>query len=475
MMEDARKAVEASSNIEDSTTLLRNLPSVDSLIGNANVAVLKEKFGRELTVESLRYALNDSRSSIIAGSLLVPSDNELVSMAAKWLTNIAGPTLVPVINATGVIIHTNLGRAPLSKQAQSAVSRISDAYSNLEYDLDTGSRGTRAEHAQKLLVSLTKAEAALAVNNNAAAVLLTLSALCGKGEVIISRGQLIEIGGGFRIPDVMNQSGAELIEVGTTNRTHLADYEKAINSNTVAILVAHHSNFKVIGFTSEPSLAELAKLAKEKNILLLYDQGSGAIKNPVSFGLDDEPTVGDALDKGVDLVMFSGDKLLGGPQAGIIVGSEAQVKKIRRHPLARAVRADKMCLAALSATLDSYIRGREIEEIPIWQMIAKSEDELQMTAERWKQELNNAGYQAVVTKGDSTIGGGTQPGTTLKTFLVAITGLNLHRFADLLRKQNPPIIARISGDQLLLDPRTVLPEQESDLLRNIVSTSRSQH
>ncbi len=470
-MEEARSSESISTN---STDLLRELPSVDSLIGYSAIQDLEQKYGRELIIESLRYALSKSRSAILAGSQNVPSDDELLANAGLWIKQLTSPSLFPVINATGVIVHTNLGRAPLSSQAQRAVQVISGDYSNLEYDLATGSRGSRTAHAEKFLSRLTKAESALVVNNNAAAVLLTLTALCRDSEVVISRGQLIEIGGGFRVPDVMVQSGAKLIEVGTTNRTHLSDYERAINSNTAAILVAHHSNFKVVGFTSEPTLIELARLARDKNILLLYDQGSGAILDTASFGLDDEATVSDALDYGVHLVMFSGDKLIGGPQAGIIVGQQSLVSKLKKHPLARAVRADKMCLAALAMTLNSYIRNRAVEEIPIWQMIARSDHEIEATANKWAKVFQDQGLQAAVSEGHSTVGGGSLPGSTLKTYLVAISGLNIQRLADDLRKATPPIVARISGNQYLLDPRTVLPNQGTSLEENIISCAISQ-
>jgi L-seryl-tRNA(Ser) seleniumtransferase len=281
------------------------------------------------------------------------------------------PSLAPLINATGVIVHTNLGRAPLSAQARAAVARVAAGYSALEYDLPAGERGSRSVHAASLLARLTGAEAAFVVNNNAAAVLLMLTALCQGREVIISRGQLVEIGGGFRVPDVMAQSGARLVEVGTTNRTHLYDYARAITPETGAILVAHHSNFKIVGFTSEPSLAELAALAREHELLLLYDQGSGALLDTAAYGLDPEPLVQDALAAGADLVTFSGDKLLGGPQAGILAGRRDLVAAVARHPLARAVRPDKLCLAALSATLVAYLTGRAPEQIPVWQMIAR--------------------------------------------------------------------------------------------------------
>ena len=457
-----------------SANLLRDLPSVDSLIKHSAVQNLEQEYGRELTIESLRYTLSKSRSAILAGSQDVPSDDELVTNAGLWIKHLTSPSLIPVVNATGVIVHTNLGRAPLSSQAQRAVQIISGVYSNLEYDLGAGSRGSRTVHTEKLLSKLTTAESALVVNNNAAAVLLSLSALCRDSEVIISRGQLIEIGGGFRIPDVMAQSGAKLIEVGTTNRTHLSDYERAINSNTAAILVAHHSNFKVVGFTSEPTLTELAVLARDKDILLLYDQGSGALLGTAPFGLDDEPTVNDALDCGVHLVMFSGDKMLGGPQAGIIVGQKSLVNKVKIHPLARAVRVDKMCLAALSMTLDSYIRNRAVEEIPVWQMIARSHHEIEKTANKWAKIFHDQGLQVKVLEGHSTIGGGSLPGAMLKTHLVAISGLNIQRLADDLRKATPPIVARISENQYLLDPRTVLSSQGSSLVANIISCAKSQ-
>lgn len=471
-MKEAHKY--SAESFETQTLLLRKLPSVDSLMNQEPVKDLEQEYGRGLVLESVRNTLEEARTAVLNGSQIVPTDDQIVSQAHSWLERLVAPTLCPVINATGVIIHTNLGRAPLSVKSRIAIENIAGVYSNLEYDLDTGGRGSRAAHVESFLTRLTGAENALVVNNNAAAILLTLSALCREGEVIISRGQLIEIGGGFRIPDVMAQSGAKLVEVGTTNRTHLADYERSITPDTAAILVAHHSNFKVIGFTSEPTLSDLAALAKEMEIPLLYDQGSGAILDTQPFGLEETITVQQALEFGVHLVMFSGDKLLGGPQAGILVGQKSLVDKLRKHPLARALRADKMELMALSATLDSYLRDRALDEIPVWQMIARSLQEIETVALRWTRILRENDLKCDVIEGHSTVGGGSLPGTTLPTKLVALSGINPQKLADDLRRAEPPIVARISENQYLVDPRTVLPEQESPLLDNIINFAKMQ-
>ncbi|MCA9873588.1 MAG: L-seryl-tRNA(Sec) selenium transferase, partial [Anaerolineales bacterium] len=306
--------------------------------------------------------------------------------------------------------------------------------------------------------------------NNAAAVLLMLSALCHGREVIISRGQLVEIGGGFRVPDVMAQSGAKLVEVGTTNRTHLRDYAAAINENTAAILVAHHSNFKIVGFTTEPSLAELAELAHTHTLPLLYDQGSGALLDTAVYGLDPEPTVLDSLAAGCDVVTFSGDKLLGGPQAGILCGRADLLAAVRRHPLARAVRADKLALAALAATLTHYLKEEAETAVPVWQMIARPLAELEAVAHTWAAQLQEQGFVAQVVEGESTVGGGSLPGTTLPTWLVAIDAAGPDDLATALRRQDPPVIGRIQDGRYLIDPRTVLPDQASTLIRLIVQT-----
>ncbi|VAW39325.1 L-seryl-tRNA(Sec) selenium transferase, partial [hydrothermal vent metagenome] len=315
---------------------------------------------------------------------------------------------------------------------------------------------------------LTNAEAALVVNNNAAAVLLMLTALCQGKEVIISRGQLVEIGGGFRIPDVMAQSGAKLVEVGTTNRTHLKDYTNAITEETAAIMVAHHSNYKIIGFSSEPTLAELAELTHAHNLPLLYDQGSGALLDSAPYGLEPEPTVLDGLAAGADIVAFSGDKLLGGPQAGILCGRQTLIAQLKQHPLARAVRADKLCLAGLSATLTHYLTDNALSEIPVWRMISRPLDEITSEADSWAERLQERGIRAESVDGRSTVGGGSLPGTSLPSRLVAIQQNNLDALATRLRQEKMPVIGRIQDGRLLIDPRTILPEQVEMLLQSLV-------
>jgi L-seryl-tRNA(Ser) seleniumtransferase len=450
---------------------LRELPSIDRLLKLPAVGEMVATYGRSLTLEALRHSLETVRAAILNGSdpdsTAIPGDDALAQNARDWLDRLLAPTLHPVINATGVIIHTNLGRAPLSAAALAALQTIGSSFSTLEYDLAAGERGSRSQHAEALLTRLTGAEAALVVNNNAAAILLLLSALCQGKEVIISRGQLVEIGGGFRIPDVLAQSGAQLVEVGTTNRTHLYDYERAITENTAAIMVAHYSNYKVIGFTSAPSLSELAVLAHKHGLPLLYDQGSGALLDVAPYGLEPEPTVPDGLQAGCDLVAFSGDKLLGGPQAGIICGQAALVTRLKRHPLTRAIRADKLCLAALAATLTHYLKEEAVTAIPVWRMIARPAAEIQEEANRWATQLQAHGVQAVVINGRSAVGGGSLPGTSLPTWLVALEHEAVSDLAARLRVASPAVIGRIQDGRFLLDPRTVLPDQAEPLLHNV--------
>ncbi|MGB4872590.1 MAG: L-seryl-tRNA(Sec) selenium transferase [Candidatus Promineifilaceae bacterium] len=455
---------------EQQQALLRELPSIDRLLRLPVTIDLQAEYGRSLTLEALRATLDKQRTAVLAGATSLPMTAMLVQAAREWLEAWFTPTLTPVINATGVIVHTNLGRAPLSETALAAVTAVSRGYATLEYDLEAGQRGSRSVHAEKLLTRLTNAEAASVVNNNAAAVLLMLTALCQGREVIISRGQLVEIGGGFRVPDVMAQSGAKLVEVGTTNRTHLRDYAAAITENTAAILVAHHSNFKIIGFTTEPSLTELAELVHVHNLMLLYDQGSGALLDVAAYGLEAEPTVIDGLTAGCDVVAFSGDKLLGGPQAGILCGRADLLSAIKRHPLARAVRADKLALAALAATLTHYLKEEAETAVPVWQMIARSTNELGDVADTWAAHLQEQGIAAVVVDGFSTVGGGSLPGTTLPTRLVAIDAANPDALAAALRAQSPPVIGRIQDGRYLLDPRTVLPDQSGTLIRLLIQT-----
>jgi L-seryl-tRNA(Ser) seleniumtransferase len=338
-------------------------------------------------------------------------------------------------------------------------------YSNLEYDLEAGQRGSRYVHAEELLCRLTGAEAALVVNNNAAAVLLMLMALARGREVVLSRGQLVEIGGGFRIPDVMRQSGTVLVEVGTTNRTYLHDYEAALTENTVALMRVHRSNFRLMGFTDEPSLVELVGLAAERGLLLLDDLGSGTLLDTATYGLSHEPTIQESVAAGASLVSCSGDKLLGGPQAGLILGRADLIAQLKRFPLTRALRVDKTTLAGLQATLRHYMLGEAAEKVPVWRMIAQSEASLERRARTWVRQLKGRGVPARVVPGRSTVGGGSLPGETLPTRLVALELGSPDAIATRLRAGDPPVIARIEDDCLVLDPRTIQPEQDVMLLR----------
>ncbi len=448
---------------------LRALPSVDRLLQAPPVQGWIAEAGRALVVEAVRAALTEARQRY-AQEGVVLQEGALIDLARGLLDAWTAPSLRPVINATGVILHTNLGRAPLSQRALQAIREAALGYSNLEYDLESGRRGSRLVHAEELLRRLTGAEAALVVNNNAAAVLLVLSVLARRKGVVIARSQLVEIGGGFRIPDVMKQSGAKLVEVGTTNRVHLADYEAALaEENIAAILHTHRSNFQILGFTSEPTLDELSQLARRNHLPLVDDLGSGALLDTACFGLGHEPMVQESLRSGADLVCFSGDKLLGGPQAGIILGRAALVAQLKRHPLARAIRADKLCLAGLSATLLHYLKGEAVREVPIWRMIAATEQELEARARKWAAALG----QGLVAPGRSTVGGGSLPGETLPTFLLALPAAHPTAWLAQLRRANPPIIARLEEDRPVFDPRTVLPDQE-DVLLNIVKMNLGQ-
>jgi L-seryl-tRNA(Ser) seleniumtransferase len=378
------------------------------------------------------------------------------------------PSLRPVINATGVIIHTNLGRAPLSAAAQEAIREVAAQYNTLEFDLESGKRGSRLRHASELLAILTGGEAALVVNNTAAALVLLLSALALGKEVIISRGQLVEIGGGFRVPEVMEQSGAKLVEVGATNRTRPADYVKAITPNTALLMRAHASNFKQIGFVEQVDLGEMATIAHAHGLLLVDDLGSGALLDTTVYGLEHEPTVQESIAAGADLVTFSGDKLLGAPQAGILVGKKDLIDLLKAHPLARAVRADKLCLAGLVATLDHYRRGEAERTVPIWRMVAMPMDALRATATRWAEAVGGT-----VVEGQSAVGGGSLPGETLPTCLLVLDVPSVDGFAARLRAGVTPIIARISEGRVLFDPRTVLDGQEDALLAGIRAARES--
>lgn len=442
---------------------LRNLPGVDALLKIEAAQSLIDRFGQRLTVEAARSWLEAVRRQIMDGRSC-PSGPELVEGIARVLEQWGQPTLRPVINATGIVIHTNLGRAPLCAEALQAIQQVAAGYSNLEYELDAGARGSRYAHAEKLLCRLTGAEGALVVNNNAAAVLLVLIALAQGREVVISRGQLIEIGGGFRIPDVMRQSGARLVEVGTTNRTHLRDYQEALGPDTAMLMLAHQSNFRTVGFAAQVSALELVALARACGVLLYEDLGSGTLLDTAMYGFSHEPTVQEAVAAGLDLISFSGDKLLGGPQAGILVGRADLIDRLRDFPLTRALRVDKMTLAGLQATLLHYLKRDAEQAIPVWRMLAAPLDELGRRARRWVSTFRSFGLDARVMDGLSAAGGGSLPGETLPTRLVAIAVDSPDRWAARLRESDPPVIARIEDNLLCLDPRTVLPEQEDALL-----------
>jgi L-seryl-tRNA(Ser) seleniumtransferase len=442
---------------------LHRLPSVHQILQTPRAASWIANFGRPLTLEAIRIVLGEVRAEF-AESVSIPDQDELFDRVENHLASWTSSELVAVINATGVILHTNLGRAPLSNSALAAIRAVSVGYSTLELELSSGRRGSRTGHAEGMLTRFTGAEAALVVNNNAAAVLLCLSALASRRRVVIARSQLVEIGGGFRIPDVMKQSGARLIEVGTTNRVHLEDYQQVLREAPVQLVLhAHRSNFQIIGFTSEPSIAELVNAAHQAGISVMEDLGSGALLDTATFGLGHEPMVQEALSAGADLVCFSGDKLLGGPQAGIILGKTELVTKLKKHPLARAVRADKLCLAALSATLLHYIRDEALTNIPVWMMISETQDEIEPRAHRWAESIG----RGEIIAGHSTVGGGSLPGEVLPTWLLAIPTSHPDRVLARLRQRKPPVIARVEKDRVLLDPRTVLKENDQALITGL--------
>lgn len=446
---------------------LRTLPSVDRLLGHPQVHALLAHYSREAVVDLVRQTVEEVRRNASQGQPVPTLDTlaqKVAHLAAQhWR---GGPR--PVINATGVILHTNLGRAPLSPEAIQAMMDAARGYTDLEMDIEEGERGSRQEHVRYLLCALTGAEDALVVNNNASAVLLGLAALARGKEVIVSRGEAVEIGGGFRIPDVLRQSGATLVEVGTTNRTYLSDYESAITPHTGALLRVHRSNFRLLGFTHEPPLEDLVALGQARGIPVLHDLGSGCLLETTAFGLAHEPMPQESIRAGADLAFFSGDKLLGGPQAGIVIGKKQWVRLLARHPLARAVRIDKVSLAGLATTLLHYLKGEAVAKIPIWQMIARPLATLEQQALAWQEAI---GPSARVEKGESTIGGGSLPGETLPTWLVSLSPEGIpggaKGLARRLRQQTPPIIARIQGERVVLDPRTVLPAEEEALLRAV--------
>jgi L-seryl-tRNA(Ser) seleniumtransferase len=454
-------------------TTLRDLPSVEQILQTQTAAELIAQFGRPLTLDAIRFTLDAVRARFKSGEITaLPLQDVILSQAQATLTAWTKPTLFPVINASGVILHTNLGRAPLSAAAIHAMDLVSRSYSNLEYDIEKGARGSRLIHTESILQKLTGAEAALVVNNCASAVLLVLSALANKERVIISRSQLVEIGGGFRVPDVMKQSGAKLVEVGATNKVRISDYEEALAESSGLVMRAHRSNFKLVGFTEEPELKDMAQTAHQAGVPVLDDLGSGALYDTAKYGIAHEPTVQESIQAGADIVCFSGDKLLGGPQAGIIIGKADLIAKIKKHPLARAVRADKTCLAGLSATLMHYLKDEAEQEVPIVRMMSLTPKQVKGRAEAWVKELG----QGSVVEGESTVGGGSLPDESMPTFLLSLEVESVERFMKLLRRGTPPVIARTVNDKILFDPRTVPTEQEGALLlilKNLLNQEKS--
>jgi L-seryl-tRNA(Ser) seleniumtransferase len=423
------------------TNPLRDLPSVDRLLGEERVAALARRHGRSLVVEATRRALDGAREDVRAGS---PA-GDLAARIEAEVERALGPRLRRVLNATGVVVHTNLGRAPLPRAALERIEETASGYSNLEYDLSSGSRGSRQDHIAGQLRALTGAEAALVVNNNAAAVLLALAALAEGREVIVSRGELVEIGDGFRIPDVLARSGARLVEVGTTNRTRAADYEHAIGDATAVLLRVHQSNFRIVGFSEQPSVAELAALAARRKLVLVDDLGSGALGE-----VYDEPSARESLAAGADLVCFSGDKLLGGPQAGIVVGRAELVERLRRHPLQRAMRADKLTIAALEGTLALYRSPeRAAREVPVLRMLLEPGAPVRARAERLAELTGGEVAETV-----SRVGGGALPLLELPSFACALP----EKLAAPLRLGEPPVVGVVRDGHLLLDCRTLTDE-----------------
>ena len=442
---------------------LRTLPSVHQLLEEPEARAMIAAHGRPLVRFAVQRILEEERRS-----------SAIAEPPARWsaieriIRGLRQPRLRPVINATGVILHTNLGRAPLAAAAAEAAATIAGRYSTLEFDPRTGRRGRRHDLAAEQLRHLSGAEAAAVVNNCAAAVLLMLTALAKGKEVIVARGELVEIGGGFRMPDVMRLSGARMVEVGTTNRTRAEDYAAAITSRTAAIMKVHASNFQVIGFTESVELKALAAIARQHQLLLLHDLGSGALLDTAAYGLAEEPRIQDSLQSGADLVACSADKLLGGPQAGLLLGRAALVDRALKHPLARAVRVDKLTLAALIATLDLYVT-ESFAGLPIWNMLGASAVSIEARAREWQRRLSELGAAVDVVPAESTVGGGSLPGERLATTVLALTpgrrGAN-----DLLRRlreSEPPVIGRIEQDRVLLDPRTVLPGEDDVLLEAV--------
>jgi L-seryl-tRNA(Ser) seleniumtransferase len=461
---------------EDKQPYLRTLPAVDEFLRHPQIQSHLKNFSKEMVVGSIRRVMDRKRQAILSSASLQEAasvkvaSKELLTAVEEEIAKTTHPSLRRVINATGVILHTNLGRAPLAPEVLQYIAEIAGGYSNLEFDLNSGERGSRYEPVEKILRQITTAESALVVNNNAGAVFLALNTLAEGKEVIVSRGQLVEIGGSFRIPDVMKKSGAHLVEVGTTNRTHLEDYERAINEKTALLLKVHSSNFRILGFTAEVSLKDLVALGRAKGLPVMEDLGSGCFVDLSRYGMEKEPTVQEAIEAGADMITFSGDKLLGGPQAGIILGRKKYLDLIKKNPLNRALRIDKLTLAGLEFTLRAYWDpAQAIEKVPVLRMLTCPAEKLERRAKRLQRQFNRnlASFCEVrIREAFSPVGGGALPLQGLPARVLALRPLKISvaRTEERLRKSDPPVIARIQEGEILLDLRTVEEKEDQELL-----------
>lgn len=468
--------------MSDRRSLLKNIPAIDKLLNTPTLQAEVGQCPHVLLVEAAQLAVEELRHRILDEKGQEPDCQieTVARRAAEHLQRLATPSLKKVINITGTLLHTNLGRAPLCQSALEAIDAVSRGYSNLEFDLDKGERGKRFRHVEDLICRLTGAEAATVVNNNAGAVLLALSALAGNREALVSRGELIEIGGSFRIPDIMAAGNVKLVEVGTTNKTHLEDYRRAITTDTALILKVHTSNYRIVGFTEAVPGGELAGLGKESDVIVLEDLGSGLLIDLSAYGLPPEPTVRETLKTGIDIVTFSGDKLLGGPQAGIIVGKKELVDRLRQHPMARALRIDKMTLAAIEATLRLYLDPQDaLAQIPTLKMLSTKPDEIYIRCQQLLKKLefalaDNAQLEIIETR--TTVGGGALPLAELPGFGIALkpSSLSLNRLSEKLRQGATPVVGRIQDDALIIDLRTLDDDEESPLIDALVSAFRQE-
>ena len=451
---------------------LRQIPSVEKILQLPELQSAIDEFSHPLVAATVKQVVEMIREEIKKGKDSI-STAEILKKVKDIIAEETSPALRAVVNATGVILHTNLGRAPLDEETLTFVRSISATYNNLEFDIKQGKRSKRGVFVERLLRALTSAEAALAVNNNAGAVLLILTALAKGKEVIVSRGELVQIGGGFRIPEILALSGATLREVGTTNQTSISDYENAITAETALLLKVHQSNFKMIGFAERPSINELAKLGKKRNLCVVEDLGSGVLLRTEDFEMAHEPTAFEALSAGADLVCFSGDKLLGAPQAGVILGGKKYIEILKTHPLHRALRLDKMFLAGLESVLLYYLKGEATKKIPAWQMISTPLNSLQARAEKIIDALGKSNIRVAIQESQSTVGGGSLPGETLPTIVISVSSvdrsidLSAEQQARLFREQSSPIVGRIENDKFVLDLRTVFPHQDEMLISSI--------